>query len=46
METRVRRLVCSHLYREIDAEWLTVLATKRGFDGEVIIGEDLMSFAL
>jgi ribonuclease BN (tRNA processing enzyme) len=46
VETRVRRLVCSHLYREIDAERLTVLATKRGFDGEVIIGEDLMSFAL
>ena len=31
---------------EIDAESLTVLATKRGFGGELIIGEDLMSFAL
>jgi ribonuclease BN (tRNA processing enzyme) len=46
VQTRVRRLVCSHLYREIDARRLATLATKRGFDGEFIVGEDLMSFAL
>jgi ribonuclease BN (tRNA processing enzyme) len=44
--TRVRRLVCSHLYREIDAGALAAAATKRGFDGEIVAGEDLMSFAL
>jgi len=46
VETRVRRLVCSHLYREIDAGALAAAAAKRGFDGEIVIGEDLMSFAL
>jgi ribonuclease BN (tRNA processing enzyme) len=46
VQTRVRRLVCSHLYREIDAGAIAALATKRGFDGEILMGEDLMSFAL
>jgi ribonuclease BN (tRNA processing enzyme) len=46
VETRVGRLVCSHLYREIDAGALAAAAAKRGFEGEIVKGEDLMSFAL
>lgn len=44
--TEVRRLVCSHLYRELDAAELEARARKEGFSGELIIGEDLMTFEL
>jgi len=46
VQSRARRLVCSHLYREIDGAKLATLATRRGYDGEIVLGEDLMSFTL
>jgi ribonuclease BN (tRNA processing enzyme) len=44
--TQVRRLVCSHLYRELDAGALGARAAKAGYTGELIVGEDGMSFDL
>lgn len=44
--TQVARLVCSHLYRDLDPNRLTARAAERGFRGELVVGEDLMSFAL
>lgn len=44
--TRVPRLVCSHLYRELDEEALGQRARARGFNGRFIVGEDLMTFEL
>ena len=41
-----RIVVCSHLYRELDREALAMRAAGRGFGGEIIVGEDLMTFDL
>ncbi len=41
-----RRLVCSHLYRPLDAAALNARAAKRGYRGELIVGEDGMRFEL
>jgi len=39
-------IVCSHLYREIDALKLQKLAMAQGYTGEISVGYDLLSFAL
>ncbi len=44
--TQVRRLVCSHLYRELDSEDLNDRARRKGYSGEILIGEDLMEIPL
>jgi ribonuclease BN (tRNA processing enzyme) len=44
--SRVRTMVCSHLYREIDAPRLQALAEKAGYMGTIIVGRDLMTFVL
>ncbi len=44
--TQVPRLVCSHLYRELDAGALNARAAKAGYGGELIVGEDRMAFDL
>lgn len=44
--SQARKIVCSHLYREIDAPRLQVLAEKAGYTGTIIVGRDLMSFVL
>jgi ribonuclease BN (tRNA processing enzyme) len=44
--TEVRRLVCSHLYRELDPALLNARAAKAGYSGELIIGEDGLTFEL
>ena len=41
-----RRLVCSHLYRPLDAGELGERAAKAGYTGELIVGEDRMAFGL
>lgn len=41
-----RILVCSHLYRDLNLEWLKGQARSRGFVGEILIGRDGMAFAL
>ena len=44
--TQVAQLVCSHLYRELDAEKLQSKAQALGYKGEIIVGKDLMQFPL
>ena len=44
--TRVPRLVCSHLYRELDEEELNARARAEGYPGRLIVGRDLMTFDL
>lgn len=44
--SQARRLVCSHLYRELDAAALGARAAKAGYTGELIVGEDGMVFEL
>ncbi len=44
--SQARRLVCSHLYRPLDAAVLGARAAKAGFTGELIVGEDGMAFDL
>ncbi len=46
VETRVPRIVCSHLYRELDEEAMNAKARARGYDGRLIVGRDLMEFAI
>jgi ribonuclease BN (tRNA processing enzyme) len=46
VRTRVGKLVCSHLYREIEEDRLGAAAAKAGFEGLLIVGEDLMAFDL
>jgi ribonuclease BN (tRNA processing enzyme) len=43
---RPRRLVCSHLYRELDGPSLAARAREGGFEGELIVAEDLQTFDL
>ena len=44
--SQAKVIVCSHLYREIDARHLQVEAESRGYKGTIIVGRDLMSFVL
>lgn len=44
--TQVPRVVCSHLYRELEAEELNDRARRLGYNGEIIIAEDLMEIRL
>ena len=44
--SQAKTIVCSHLYREIDALKLQTLAVKAGYEGTILVGRDLMSFVL
>jgi ribonuclease BN (tRNA processing enzyme) len=44
--SQVKTMVCSHLYREIDALGLQSLAEKLGYEGTILVGRDMMSFVL
>ncbi len=44
--SQAQMIVCSHLYREIDAPRLQILAQQRGYQGTITVGRDLMSFVL
>jgi ribonuclease BN (tRNA processing enzyme) len=44
--SQAKTIVCSHLYREIDALRLQSLAEKLGYEGTIVVGRDLMSFVL
>jgi ribonuclease BN (tRNA processing enzyme) len=46
VQSGARRIVCSHLYRDLDAEALGSRAAARGFCGEILVGRDLMIFPL
>ena len=42
VRSQVKKLLCSHQYRELDPEALNVVARKKGYLGEIIIAHDLM----
>jgi ribonuclease BN (tRNA processing enzyme) len=44
--SQAKTKVCSHLYREIDAPKLQILAEKGGYEGTILVGRDLMSFVI
>lgn len=44
VKSQAKKIVCSHLYRELNEKKLNSLAKKQGFQGEIIVGQDLMSF--
>lgn len=44
--TQASVIVCSHLYRELDARALQEQATSRGYTGTILVGRDLQSFVL
>jgi ribonuclease BN (tRNA processing enzyme) len=44
--SQAKMIVCSHLYREIDAPRLQMLAEKAGYEGSIVVGRDLMTFML
>ncbi len=44
--SHAKHIVCSHLYREIDASHLQMLARQRGYEGVISMGRDLMVFVL
>lgn len=46
VRTGAGALVCSHLYRELDADDLSARAARRGYRGRIVVGHDLMSFEL
>ena len=45
-KSQARVIVCSHLYREIDAQRLQARATDWGYTGTILVGRDLMSFVI
>jgi ribonuclease BN (tRNA processing enzyme) len=46
LSSHAKHIVCSHLYREIDASQLQMLAQQRGYEGIISTGRDLMVFVL
>jgi ribonuclease BN (tRNA processing enzyme) len=44
--SQAKTIVCSHLYREIDAQSLQKLAEKAGYVGTIMVGRDLMSLEI
>lgn len=44
--SHAKHIVCSHLYREIDASRLQTLARQGGYEGVISTGRDLMVFVL
>ncbi len=46
VRTQVPRIVCSHVYRELDEGELNGRAHREGYSGRFIVGRDLMTFQL
>lgn len=44
--SQAKRIVCSHLYRELNATQLQAQAVQRGYTGGISVGQDLQSFVL
>jgi ribonuclease BN (tRNA processing enzyme) len=44
--SRAKTIVCSHLYREINADHLQTQAEQRGYQGTIEVGQDLESFVI
>ena len=45
-QSQAKVMVCSHLYREIDAPRLQVWAAGEGYTGTILVGRDLMTFVI
>lgn len=46
VKTQAQKFICSHLYRELNKEKLQKEAEGKGYKGEIVIAQDLMSFNL
>ena len=46
VKTQAKMLVCSHQYRELNEDTLNKTAKEQGFEGQLIVAEDLMEFDL
>jgi hypothetical protein len=46
VSSQARTIVCSHLYREINATHLQSLAANSGYQGTILVAHDLLSFVL
>lgn len=46
VSSQARTIICSHLYREIDAKQLQGEAELQGYQGTILVGRDLLSFVL
>jgi ribonuclease BN (tRNA processing enzyme) len=46
VSSQARTIVCSHLYREINATHLQSLAANSGYQGAILVAHDLLSFVL
>ena len=46
VSSQAKTIVCSHLYREIDAKQLQAQAAGAGYRGTILVGRDLMSFVI
>jgi len=44
--SRAKTIVCSHLYREINADHLQTQAEQRGYRGTIEVGQDLESYVI
>lgn len=44
VSSQAKTIVCSHLYREINAQHLQSQAASEGYRGDILVGRDLMSF--
>ena len=44
--SQAKAVVCSHLYRELDAQQLQAQAVARKYEGTILVGQDLMAFVL
>jgi ribonuclease BN (tRNA processing enzyme) len=44
--SQARILVCSHLYRDLNAEQLQSQASSAGYTGTILVGHDLLSFVI
>jgi ribonuclease BN (tRNA processing enzyme) len=44
--SQAKSIVCSHLYREINAQRLQTLAEAAGYKGTIVVGRDLMTFVI
>ncbi len=44
--SQARTLVCSHLYRDLNADQLQAQAIQAGYTGSILVGHDLLSFVL
>jgi ribonuclease BN (tRNA processing enzyme) len=45
VRSRAKNIICSHLYRELDAAALNSRAQARGFPGELFVGDDLLTIS-